>query len=175
MGQFSFETPSPEPFNGEEIYSENELKRAIGKIKEIPERFEEVVSKLSESQLDKKTEKGVWTVRQVIHHTADSHMHAFIRFKFAMTTDSPEIKPYPQSKWALLPDTMISPVENSLAILRGVHLRWGDSLDQLKIEELNRQYYHPEDQVFVKISLQVPLYIWHANYHLGFIMRTIQS
>ena len=174
MPKFSFEIPSLQPFHNNPLRSMDELPGAITELRLIPARFREVAGELSDRQLDTKTEKGVWTVRQVIHHTADSHLNAFIRFKFALTLDSPEIMPYPESLWAGFPDSLTSPVENSLNILDGIHNRWADTLSFLTPEQIERKYYHPEDKIYISIALQVPLYIWHGNYHLGFIMRTLE-
>ncbi|MDH5655071.1 MAG: putative metal-dependent hydrolase [Spirochaetia bacterium] len=173
MKIFTFKIPSDQPFDKKPIVSENSLKKAVSDLLAVPKRFKEVVAPMTDKELDTKTEKGIWTVRQVVHHTADSHINAFIRFKFALTMDKPEIMPYPEPEWAKFPDTLNSPVEYSLNILSGIHQRWADTLSALSLEELNRSYYHPADKEHISIGLQVPLYIWHANYHLGFIMRTL--
>ena len=173
MSSHSLQPYPPVPFDGNKINSEKELSGFIKELKEIPLLIESATAHLSDLQLDKKTEKGVWTIRQVVHHIADSHMHAFMRFKFALTEESPVIKPYPESLWAELPDTLQSSVDHSLAILKGVHGRWTDTLSKLSLEDLQKTYYHPDDKAYVKLALQIPMYVWHGKYHLGFIVRAL--
>ena len=173
MSKFTFPTPVLQSFNGDTIESIEELNIAVSDLRSIPDRYKEVLNGLTSGHLDQKTENGIWTIRQVVHHTADSHLNAFSRFKYALTLDSPEIIPAPESEWAKFPDTLVSPVEYSLDILSGVHNRWADTLSGLPLEMLSRNYYHPDDNKSISIAMQIPMYIWHGNYHLGFIMRTL--
>lgn len=170
---FSFEIPSASPFDGSRIDTYDKLKSAADALKSIPSQFNETVGNLSDSQLDKKTEKGIWSVRQVVHHAADSHMNAYIRFKSALTLESPVIMPYPEDLWAEFPDSKSSDIQHSLDILKGIHFRWADTLSSLNLNDLQKSYYHPGDRKYISLDMQVPMYIWHGRYHLGFIMRTL--
>ena len=109
IGKFSYDPAS------------NPQKRSawIRDIAELPSRARTVVAGLSPSQLDTPYRDGGWTVRQVVHHLADSHMNAFIRFKLALTESTPQIKPYDEKAWATLPDVQGIDIEHSLRLLRG--------------------------------------------------------
>src|SRR5512140_3635639 len=96
----------------------------INDIEMLPRNLEAAVRGLTDAQLDTPYRDGGWTVRQVVHHLADSHMNAFVRMKLALTEDNPPVKPYDQDKWACQPDVLGVPLESSLQILRGLHARW---------------------------------------------------
>ena len=100
---------------------------AIEKIEALPAQLEQLIAGVSDAKLNKTYGAGKWTARQVIHHLADSHMHAFIRTRFIATLDHPTIQPYDQEAWAELPDAKTGPVEPSVQILKGLHARWGAS------------------------------------------------
>lgn len=116
----------------------------IAEIAALPARLEAVVSNLDDVQLDTPYRTGGWTVRQVVHHLADSHMNAYIRMKLALTEDRPRFKTYEQDEWARLPDSTL-PLAPSLSILRGLHERWATLLEGLPAEEIwARVGEHPE-------------------------------
>src|SRR5580698_3866401 len=104
--------------------SSQELATFIDHIAETPARMRAAMAGLSESQLDTPYRPGGWTVRQVAHHVPDSHMNSYVRFRLALTEDSPVIKPYEESRWAELPDARSMPVEPSLVLLESLHARW---------------------------------------------------
>jgi hypothetical protein len=132
----------------------------------FPRLFRTTAESLSETQLDTPYRPEGWTGRQVVHHVADSHMNAFIRFKLALTEDFPTIKPYEESKWALLPDAKL-PIEVSLRIIENVHERWICVLRGIDDWE-NQGYYHPQmGTVKNPLSKVLALYHWHSRHHLG--------
>jgi len=96
---------------------------AIEEIASLPAKMRQAVNGLTEAHLDTPYRPGGWTVRQLVHHVADSHMNGFIRTKLALTEENPTIKPYDQDAWSALADTTL-PIEGSLSILDAVHLRW---------------------------------------------------
>jgi len=98
--------------------------RHIAALIAAPSRFRDVVRGLNDSQLDTPYRPGGWTVRQVVHHFADSHMNAYVRFRLALTEDEPTIKPYDEKKWAELTDAATEPVEISLQLIEALHRRW---------------------------------------------------
>src|ERR1035438_5796075 len=116
----------------------------IKTIELFPSRLIKEISNLSDEQLDTPYRPYGWTIKQVVHHCADSHYNAFIRFKLALTEDKPTIKPYLEDKWAKLPDTTLAPIEFSLQILEGLHKRWIILLKSMSEEDFKRQFIHPE-------------------------------
>ena len=138
----------------------------IAYLEKFPQVFRQTAESLSEAQLDSPYRPDGWTGRQVVHHVADSHMNAFIRFKLSLTEDFPTIKPYMEDRWASLSDAKL-PIEVSLRILEDVHTRWVCVLKDIKDWE-NQGYYHPEFGT-VKNSLGkvLALYHWHSRHHLG--------
>ncbi|MNC31769.1 putative metal-dependent hydrolase YfiT [compost metagenome] len=157
------------PFQWEGEWNE-ELKAAwIQGVKELPSRLREAVEGLTEEQLDTPYRPEGWTVRQVVHHLADSHMNSFIRFKLALTEAEPSIKPYREELWTELADASSAPVGLSLKLLEALHERWGLLLDSMKEEDFNRTFYHPENKETVPLKKALPLYEWHGRHHTAHI------
>ena len=137
----------------------------IDEIERMPAIFRGIVSTLDEAQLDTPYRPGGWTVRQVVHHVPDSHMNAFIRFKLAVTEDTPTIKPYDEARWAELADTR-APISVSLDLLDAVHHRWIMLLRSFGPAEFGRAYKHP-DMGVVSLDAALALYAWHGAHHTG--------
>ena len=123
---------------------------------------------LSDKQLNTPYRDGGWTVRQVVHHVPDSHMNAYVRFKLAMTEDSPTIKPYLEDRWAQLPDTESTRVDVSLALLESLHERWLQLLRSLKEEDWKRTFKHPELGER-RLDQTAALYAWHGRHHVAHV------
>jgi hypothetical protein len=140
-------------------------------IEELPEKLKKEVSGLSDAQLDTPYRPEGWTVRQTIHHFADSHINAFIRFKLALTEDKPIIKPYFEDKFAKLPDTAKAPIESSLNILDGIHKRFTILLNSMTDEDFERKYIHPELGREISLKENLALYAWHSKHHLAHITK----
>ncbi|TKC18903.1 YfiT family bacillithiol transferase [Robertmurraya kyonggiensis] len=139
-------------------------------IKEIevqPEQLREAVHGLSEEQLDTPYRDGGWTVRQVVHHLADSHLNAYIRFKLALTEDNPVIKPYEEGEWAKLPDSKM-PVEVSLTLFESIHQRLVTLLTSLTLEDLEKTFVHP-DSGTISLGRNIGMYSWHGRHHIAHI------
>jgi uncharacterized damage-inducible protein DinB len=147
----------------------NELVR---RIRQLPAKVEAAVSQLNEEQLNTPYRKDGWTVRQVVHHLADSHMNAFIRVKLLLTEERPTLKPYDQEKWALLSDTAKTPITSSLAILQGVHDRWSVLFENLPEASWSRSGLHPETGEVTVESL-LSSYAGHGDNHLKQITSLI--
>lgn len=122
---------------------------------------------LSDAQLNTPYREGGWTVRQLVHHVADSHANAYIRFKLALTEDNPTIKPYDEGAWAKLPDNSQS-IDPSLAIVDGVHARLVALLESLPEADFERTFQHPEHGPMT-IARNLAAYDWHARHHLAHI------
>lgn len=146
------------------------LEKYIQDIASFPERLKKETTHLDSSQLDTPYRPGGWTVRQVIHHCADSHMNSFIRFKLALTEDKPTIKPYYEDRWAESVDYTTMSIEPSIQLLEGLHARWIVLLKSLTTEDLSRTFIHPEHGKEIRLDENIGTYAWHGNHHLAHIM-----
>lgn len=137
-------------------------------IEQTPRLLRDAVTGLTDAQLDTPYREGGWTVRQVIHHVADSHMHSYARFRFALTEDSPTIHPYDEGAWAELPDAKTAPVEVSLTLLEALHNRWMILLRSLDSAALAKVFVHPERGPTPLLNA-IALYAWHGLHHTAHI------
>ena len=140
----------------------------IQQIEEAPAALWSAVTGLSEEQLDTPYREGGWTVRQVVHHVADSHMNAFVRFKLAMTEVQPAVKTYEQQLWADLPDAKTVPVVVSLNLVDSLHKRLVALLRSMSAPDFARTMSHPEMGV-VPLDQYLALYAWHGRHHVAHI------
>ncbi|MCX6121708.1 MAG: putative metal-dependent hydrolase [Ignavibacteriales bacterium] len=145
------------------------LNHYIRNIESFPSRLRAEVEHLTDEQLDTHYRPGGWTIRQVVNHCADSHMNSFMRFKLALTEDTPTIKPYFENRWAELADSKSMPIEPALKILEGLHQRWVVILKSLTKEELGKRYIHPEHGKELRLDTTIGIYAWHCNHHLAHI------
>jgi DinB superfamily len=148
--------------------SATERQRAIEEVEKTAAKFRAAVVGLNQKQLDTPYREGGWTVRQVVHHLADSHMHSYLRFKHALTEEQPAIKAYDEKLWAELADTRDTPVETSLALLESLHHRWGVLLRSMKPADFARAYRHPE-RGLVSLDTAVAMYAWHGRHHTAHV------
>ncbi|WP_066253877.1 YfiT family bacillithiol transferase [Neobacillus drentensis] len=139
----------------------------INEIEELPRSLRDVVKDLDNEQLDTAYRSGGWTVRQVIHHLADSHMNAYVRFKLALTEENPVIKPYDETKWAELSDYNL-PIDTSLILLETLHKRWTNLLRNLTPPDMEKTFIHP-DSGEVSVGKNIGIYAWHGRHHLAHI------
>ena len=142
---------------------------AIAAIAELPAKLAEALEGLDRDQLDTPYREGGWTVRQLVHHIADSHMNAFVRVRLALTEDWPTITPYDEKAWAMLPDSA-APVGWSVALLQSLHARWVMMLESLSAEQWARGVNHPENGP-MSVELSTLLYGWHCRHHVAHITR----
>jgi DinB family protein len=140
----------------------------IDEIDAAPALLRDAVQGLDDSQLDTPYRPAGWTIRQVIHHVPDSHMNSYIRFRLALTEQTPTIKPYDEVKWAELYDARTGPVEVSLQLLKSLHLRWVALLRSFSETDFAREYDHPENGV-VRLDSAVAAYAWHGKHHAAHI------
>lgn len=155
-------------FKPVEKLSYPERERLIGEIQEAPARLRSAVRGLSDAQLDTPYREGGWTVRQVVHHLADSHMNAFVRFKLAVTESQPVIKTYNQALWAETPDAKTAPIEPSLTLVDSLHQRWVVLLNSLDAPAFERTVQHPE-RGLMTLDQSLAIYAWHGRHHVGHI------
>jgi hypothetical protein len=144
----------------------------IARLAALPDELADALGRLSEAQLDAPAEDDPWTIRQVAHHIADSHLNAFVRTKLILTEDHPTLKPYDQDAWAALPDTLSMPVDASLAILRGVHARWVALWDSLDEADWSRGAHHPENGA-VTLESMLQTYARHGDEHMEQLRRIL--
>jgi hypothetical protein len=140
----------------------------------FPKKLTSQVLYLTEKQLDTQYRPGGWTIRQVVHHCADSHMNSLTRLKLALTEDRPTIKPYFEERWAELIDTKSMPIEPSLKMIEGIHQRWTVLLNNLTDEQYARVFIHPEYRKTLRVDENIGIYAWHCNHHLAHISETVK-
>jgi hypothetical protein len=140
----------------------------------LPARLEAAVEMLTPQQLDTPYRPGGWSIKQVVHHLADSHINSFIRTKLALTEDNPTIKPYYEDRFAELLDGTTNNITSSIDILKGIHARWIVLLKSLTAEQLRRTFIHPEQGRMISILECVGVYAWHGNHHLAQITELKQ-
>ena len=155
---------SPRPKDEELPPREEQIKL----IEKAPQALREAVKDLSDAQLDTKYKN--WTIRQIVHHLADSHAHSYIRFKWALTEDKPVIKAYDETKWNDLEDSKKGSVEGPLAMSEGIHKQWAQLLRSMTEEQFNRAFIHPEGNRVVTLKGALGTYAWHGRHHTGAIL-----
>lgn len=153
--------------------SELKLRDWIAEIEALPVNLRDLVTPLSEAQLDTPYRPGGWTVRQVVHHLADSHHHSYTRFKWALTENRPVIKPYLEKEWANLIDASSAPIDLSLKHLEAVHAKLVYLLNGLSAEEWQKTFIHPENNSETTLKENAGRYAWHGNHHLAHIQSLL--
>jgi uncharacterized damage-inducible protein DinB len=154
-------------FQKTEGLTDAQRRATIATLAEAPAKLRASVAGLTEAQLDTPYREGGWTVRQVVHHLADSHMNSFVRFKLALTENEPTIKPYDEARWAELVDSR-APVEPSVLMLESLHNRWIVLLNSLSASEWQRTFRHPERGTMT-LDDNLQLYAWHGRHHVAHI------
>ncbi len=149
--------------------SPEERRAAMDQMAALPSALRVAVRGLSDEQLDTPYRDGGWTVRQVIHHVADSHMNAFVRFRLALTEDDPTIKPYDEAAWARLADSEL-PVDVSLTLVEALHARLDALLRATAAEKFSRTLQHPENGPMTLDTL-LGIYSWHGRHHAAHVSR----
>jgi hypothetical protein len=148
-------------------FTEAQRQQHIATIAELPKHMRAAVTGLNDEQLDTPYRDGGWTVRQTVHHVADSHMNSFIRFRLAITEESPTIKPYAEALWADIADSK-EPVEVSLTLLETLHRRMDVMLRSFKVEDWQRTLVHPENGSMT-LDKMLGVYAWHSKHHVAHI------
>jgi hypothetical protein len=153
-----------------ESFTPEERSAAIEGIRRFPHNFRSAVSPLSEEQLETPYRPGGWTVRQLVHHVADSHMNAYARMRLALTEEWPTIFAYQENLWAELEDARAAAIASSLDLLDALHVRWVKLLSSLDEKQWKRGYLHPESgrQVLEQV---VVLYDWHGRHHTAHVTQ----
>jgi uncharacterized damage-inducible protein DinB len=153
-------------FQPKESYSSADIEQCIAAIEAAPDKLNQAFQKLTQKQLDTPYREGGWTARQVLHHLADSHMHAYIRFKWTLTENSPTIKAYYEKLWAETYEVAQDPAL-SLNLLKALHAKWVTLLRSLTSTDLEKYFVHPETGKQVRLDRLMATYAWHGEHHLG--------
>jgi len=132
----------------------------------LPGWLDVLMQNLDAAQLETPYREGGWTMNQVIHHLADSHMNAFIRLKLALTEDAPNVKPYEEARWAETSEIQSVPANVSITLLHALHRRWTDLLERIPEDAWERCYFHPESQRLVPVWEMTAMYAWHGRHHM---------
>jgi DinB superfamily len=162
-------------FKIQENISEETINQCIRDIETLPKLLRLSVEKLNDVQLDTPYRPEGWTLRQVVHHVADSHINSFVRFKWALTEDAPTIKVYDEKKWAEVEEAKTAPVKVSLDLLESLHKRWIILLKNLSKEDLKKTFIHPVSGFAYTLAMAITLYAWHGKHHIGHIESLKES
>lgn len=144
----------------------------IERIAALPGNLRQAVEKLDQSEWEKPYRPGGWNTRQVVNHVVDSHMNAYLRVKWAITEDQPVIKPYEEALWATTPEYELSPL-TALHLLEALHLRWVSLLRSLTPEQLDRTYFHPQQNRYYTLHEVLALYAWHGDHHCAHVKSLV--
>ncbi len=148
--------------------------KLIKSIQKLPKRLTKTVEYLSEEQLNTPYRPGGWTVAQVVHHLPDSHVNSYIRFKWALTEDTPIIKAYDENLWSKTPDATTTDIKSSLQLLKGLHKRWSRVLTNMTEQDYARELSHPEWSSYLSLDTMLALYSWHCDHHLAHIRELVK-
>lgn len=152
-------------FNAQTDYSIKEIKSSIQVISALPSKIIDLTTGWEDYKMNTPYREEGWTVKQLIHHIADSHINAYCITHLALTEDNPVIKTYDEKAWAELPDGSAAPVEISIQLIRYVHLRWVILLSSLDEKQLKKTYFHPVSKNTVSLSEMISMYAWHSEHH----------
>jgi hypothetical protein len=155
-------------FDFQQTVEPGQYAELIAEVAAAPMLYRDAVRGLDDAQLDTPYRREGWTVRQTVHHVADSHMNSYIRLRLALTENEPTIKPYDQRAWAELPDARTAPVELSLQLIDSLHARWVRLLGTLSDADFARTFIHPVVGV-MRLDTNLALYAWHGRHHAAHI------
>ena len=161
LGRFEFPATPLSPATRE---------RRLDQLAAAPGAIREAVADLDRERLDTPYRPGGWTVRQVVHHLADSHLNSYVRFKLAVTEDDPTIRPYDEKAWCELEDARTTDISTSLDLLDALHARWTAWLRTLTEDDWRRTLQHPEVGE-LNLDQLVAMYAWHGKHHTAHITR----
>ena len=160
---------------GPQPFSEVQKEEWLADIRFLPNSLESAIHNLDEAQLQTPYREGGWTVHQLVHHVADSHMQAYIRFKLGFLENNPTIKPYNEGDWVTTADVQNLPVNISITLLYALHARWHAFLSNLADKDWQKTIYHPEHQQAQTLWYLLGSYAWHGRHHTAHITELRQQ
>ena len=146
----------------------------IAYIAKYPQLLWATIANLTDHQMKTPYRPGGWTITQLIHHIADSHMNAYIRFKLSLTETEPTIKPYEEAEWAKLPDYNLEMIPVSISLIKALHTKWSNLMDAMTIEDWKKRYHHPADGSYIDLTTARMMYHWHSAHHLAHITNLVE-
>jgi len=148
-------------------FTEEVITKLIQDIRILPEHLKKVSKKIKKNkQLQYSYRDGGWSIEQIIHHIADSHMNAFVRYKLALTENNPTIKPYDENLWSETADIQL-PIKTSIKLLKALHTKWTVLLENMDKNDFKRTYYHPGYNTTSTLQQLLALYAWHGKHHIA--------
>jgi len=153
--------------------TDQHIKKWITAIETLPQSVISITKNLNEKELNYKYRPGGWSIKQVVHHCADSHINSIIRFKLGLTEDTPTIRPYFEDRFAKLIDYN-QPIDSAISILTGIHKKLGVLLKSFSEEDLKREFVHPEHGKHFSLAETIGIYAWHSNHHLAHIDQALK-
>ena len=156
------------PFTPTEVFDSQVKTELIGAIQHAPVLLRQAVAGLTSGQLDIPYKN--WTIRQITHHIADSHLNSLVRFKWALTEQHPTIKAYDEGNWVQLDDSKFGDVQPALALLDGIHAKWVQLLESMTEDQFGRTFFHPQSGESVSLWLALNSYAWHGEHHTAQIL-----
>lgn len=161
-------------FECPETITDSNIVDWISILEQFPHRLEQMVNPLSHDQLETPYRPNGWTIRQVVHHIADSHHHSYTRFKWSLTENRPLIKAYEEKDWAALFDAKSAPISLSIDYIKALHAKMVYLLKGLSMEAMELSYLHPEGNVEVTVKENIGKYAWHSNHHYAHIENLLK-
>ena len=155
--------------------SSKQLVKWIQTLEDFPNKIKAICENLSDEEKNYCYRPDGWAIKQVVHHCADSHMNSFIRFKLALTENSPTIRPYFEERWADLHDSLSGNLTDSFNILKGVHSKWALLIKNLSQNQLLLEFVHPESGKSFCLAETVGLYAWHCDHHYQHVMNALAA
>lgn len=147
---------------------------SLAYIRNYPKLLWDTIADLTDDQMQTPYRPEGWTVTQLVHHISDSHTNAFVRFKLALTEDNPTIKPYKEASWVQLPDTSLESIGSAMSLIRAIHEKWSNLMDEMHDLNWKRTYFHPGDDRIYELNEVLCLYHWHCAHHLAHITSLIK-
>lgn len=151
-----------------EHWDDAQLAKLIGEIAAAPAELRQAIAGLSDEQLETKYRN--WTIRQIVHHLADSHVNSYIRFKWALTENLPTIKAYSEDRWVELADSQQGAIKPALDLFDAIHARWVQLLNSMVLADFDRSFIHPETGKTIRLKSALCYYPWHSRHHTGQIV-----
>lgn len=160
-------------FEKPEIITPQHIKDWTKTLEKFPVKLKHLVGALTDAQLDVSYRQGGWTIRQVVHHLSDSHHNSYTRFKWALTEDTPVIKPYYEDRWAALQDSKSAPISFSLLHIKAIHAKLVYLIKGMSFTDLDKTFIHPETNKKVSLKENIGVYAWHSEHHYAHIKNVL--